>query len=214
MRYLFLLIVTLAFAVPAFADSLIVTSGGIAFPSFSHDNAGVFVVGDDFNLGGGDWASPLFEPIQRPGATIGIGGIFINFGVGTLFGHTYDECSFSMPSVCPSMSTSFGGILALPTDERYGVTNLIVPVTVDLGLSSTEFGNFTLLARGIATIPIFGDLADEAVGFVYTVQTIHIDLLPPVPEPSTWLLFASGLTGLLYWRHRHGSTPAIASITV
>ena len=33
---------------------------------------------------------------------------------------------------------------------------------------------------------------------------------PAVPEPSTWLLFVTGLAGLLWWRQQHGSAQLAA----
>lgn len=55
------------------------------------------------------------------------------------------------------------------------------------------------------------NISQEAFGFspccydTFRISTVVLESLgSPVPEPSTWLLFGSGLAGLAAWRRKQG----------
>jgi hypothetical protein len=75
-------------------------------------------------------------------------------------------------------------------------------VPVSLTLYDTDGSIYELLAKGIMTVPLLGSVFGD-IGFRYELQTLHVDLSAPIPEPSTWVLVATGLIGILLRVHLH-----------
>jgi hypothetical protein len=97
MRYALMLLFMLTFVAPTSAESLVVTSGFIDYPSFSNSSAGIFVTGNGFSLGGIEdtYGGGTFSP----GDMANIGGGFSIVVGGNLFG-THYVCA-SVTDLCP-----------------------------------------------------------------------------------------------------------------
>ena len=62
--------------------------------------------------------------------------------------------------------------------------------------------SFTLQAVGSSADLTFAFFANSGYWGLDGVSVVDPPQVAPVPEPSTWLLFGSGLAGLVVWRYR------------
>jgi hypothetical protein len=79
-------------------------------------------------------------------------------------------------------------------------------------VATQNIGGYELLStlNFTPSVSFLADLNSSGLGVEFASAVCANDIvhgyLPPtsVPEPSTWLLFASGLAGLLWWRQQRG----------
>jgi hypothetical protein len=190
---------------PAYADPLIVTSGGITASAMG---AAISVQGNNFSLSGG---TEVNTSVGQEGLAGTIATLYIPLGMyvsGNFLGMQYPGPCFNSAFDCPGLSGTGIGIVAsftLPTIEVASIT-VTFPVDVSLIVFDRTLGTYPLLASGMASVNLSGHACTiGGPGFCYTqLSLLRVTFSQPVPEPSTWLLFASGLAvmGLWQWRRK------------
>jgi hypothetical protein len=202
MRYAPIIFAMLISAAPAAGASLPLSSGSMFVTT---SGVSISIAGSDFGLSGGDTATTSVGNTGRPGETIDVYTMLGTTAGGNFLGTTYTgPCSVGFPTLCPYLTASFHASLVLPTAEIL-VLDVIIPVNVAIGVNAntdlSSLGSFDILSSGTARVRLFGH-PDLGLPFFYNVGTVFVTLTPPaVPEPSTLVLFISGLFCFALYRH-------------
>jgi hypothetical protein len=180
----------------ASGNILFTAPGGISGFSFDFGPIGITSVGQN-------WLPGTLQ-LAIANISTGDGGSFIADGVT----YNLDAAGCSLTSNCGTGNGHFSGTLQvpeLPSPDASGRFSVTFPVTVEGNFSG--FGGCPVTGcpfisfneSGLGTAVLF--LGPNALGQpAFHVSELHATF-PAVPEPSTWLLLASGL-GILLWYRR------------
>lgn len=204
-RTLGILAVALALALPAGAETIVLTSGVFNWVT-GGGNAGVALAGPGFNFEGRAFAfSGLFEPRTQClvpectiGTTVNLRSRFTDTdipGTATYNGVTYDQVGgLTAPA---ALDARWSGSLVIPAAFAGGVVT--APFTF-AGEFYRPGGILELLGGGTATLS-FAPSAPFPGTFNVTGIRFEIEA-SPVPEPTSMLLIGTGLAGMAALRRR------------
>ena len=211
-RMLVVLTLTLAAAVPAQAETILLTSGAFNWMGASGP-ASVTMSGSNFSFVGiassttGGVFSPWLQclvPECTAGTTVDLFTRFVGAdltGTATYNGVTYSPVGSVVATA--SLDARWSGSLQIPLSFTGGV--LTAPFTFagefHYNDTPTTGGILDLLGGGTATLS-FAPSVPFPGAFNLTSVRYEFDSAAPVPEPTSMLLIGSGLAGLAALRRR------------
>jgi hypothetical protein len=167
----------------------------IAPPVFADPVTFTIVPGQTFPDGGSITGTFTFD------FGSGLFGSF-DFLTGPFTAHS-DAGDVVLPSIEYSSSFPYFLISNVPIT---GLTLVDLTTLPALGFNFFKTTLFATLSNGGALLNISEEAFEYAPCCYQTIRDVTVVLESsgaPVPEPSTWLLFGSGLAGLAAWRRRH-----------
>lgn len=200
-RQLLVAIAVLAFAVPARAETIQITSGSLQWMG-RFGGSPVTLVGEGFVFqgfaGNGLFAPDLQCEVCFAGATIDLLGRWVGLDLGgtaTVNGTTYTGVGGLTATT--SLDARWDGSLEIPLDFTGGV------LTAPFQFTATFFNpgaQVDLFGAGIASLTLVPNLAIPG-GFELGAATYQFSSDAPVPEPMSMMLVGTGL-GLAALRRR------------
>jgi hypothetical protein len=205
-------------ATPAAGDPVQIRHGGVGFDT--GDPPGLSLVGDGFSL------TSLFPSIGPftlctsgcfPGDVISPSTVFgaesfdflLGTGFATVDGTTYGTAIAGQGSVLFRGTLSFDASpVVIPTPTGAALPRATSPFVLTGTIAgfqrfdaTTPLFSVDVFGSGLATL-VLEPLENGPPGTLF-FRAIRYDIVDPVPEPATLLLFGGGLAGLLM-RRRHG----------
>jgi hypothetical protein len=153
-----ILVVTLALAAPAGAETILITSGLFNWARSTGPTATVTLAGDGFTFGGRT-GSGVFDPLNQctapecvPGASVSLRTVFAGLdlpGAATYNGVTYTGVGGLMSPT--SLSAQWSGTLLIPNDFTGGILTAPFQFT-GLFLNPSPAGSLDLVGSGLTTL--------------------------------------------------------------
>ena len=209
-RILGCLAIAVALAVPARAETIVLTSGALDWVKGSP--VSLTMSGDGFSFTGqSSPSSGLFTPFEQCAFPFCAGGTSLNLatqfrggsigGTATYNGTTYSPVGSLNEDA--SLDARWDGGLAIPADFSGGVLTAPFQFTGEFYYDTPTTSNSVvdLLGRGRATVNFAPSLFFPGT-FNVTAVRYEFDGAAPVPEPTSMLLIGTGLAGLAALRRR------------
>jgi hypothetical protein len=204
------LVVTLALAAPARAETIVITSGLLEWAAGSGPGANVTLAGDGFTFTGRTGFGIFNPPAQCSvpectlGSSVNLRALFTGMDLGgtaTFEGRTFTAVG-SLAGTS-SAAAEWTGSLTIPTTFTGGLLTAPFMFTGDFAFEedpTTSWRHLDLLGSGTARL-MFTPYPGEPGAFSLSSLRYEFDSAP-VPEPTSMLLIGSGLAGLAALRRR------------